>query len=211
MEIRSKKLLKSNKKFWFVLGPNNLDYYSDRGATQLLGRVALCDVLDVHVAREHRNTINLVRGGMESLKLKVREGAVHNWVGNIRERIFCAREGDIPVLRKKKRKGIRSVSRTYDDEISLLAQQAQSRCSRSANDLSRLFPPTTTDSDESNNDIQDQVSITSSFRSKATSISSSSLFSGSSASSFGSSGHFKRKPRIPVSGFPGRAFLANEK
>ena len=45
--------------------------FCSRGATQLLGRVALCDVLDVHVAREHRNTINLVRGGMVTSDLFV--------------------------------------------------------------------------------------------------------------------------------------------
>ena len=35
--------------------------------------------------------------------------------------------------------------------------------------------------------------------------------SGSSNSSSGSLSHYIRKPRIPVSGFTGRAFLANEK
>jgi len=225
MEIRSKKLLKSNKRFWFVLGKRYLDHYSDRetalAEVQLLGRIALCDILDVHVAHDHRNTITLVRRGMDPLKLKVREGAAHNWLGNIRERIFCAREGEIPVLRKKKRRAIRSVSKTYDEEISLLARQAQSRCSRSANDLSKLLSMAQSDDEETaldsgsdcHNDTfnHDQLSMTSSFRSKATSISSSSIFSGSSISSFGSSGHYKRKPRIPVSGFTGRAFLANEK
>ena len=114
----------------------------------------------------------------------MRGGQAHNWLGNIRERIFCAREGDVPVLRKKKRRAIRSVSKTYEDELSLMAKQAQSRCSRSTNDLSQLLSMRAAAQDsisDGHNESfnHDLLSLASSFRSRNTSISSSSIFSGS--------------------------------
>jgi len=181
-----------------------------------IGKIPLEDVIDIHLSLEHRNTITLIRNGQDKLQLKVRNGETHNWLGNIRERIFCAKEGeaDFPILRKKKRKSVRSMSKTYEEEMTLLQKQSRNRCSRSTNDLSQILSLRSGTLDTHERDSADcslnRLSTASSLRSRNTSVSSSSQFSGSSNSSSGSLSHFIRKPRIPVSGFTGRAFLANE-
>ena len=156
----------------------------------------------------------------ERLKLKIRGGQAHNWLGNIRERIFCVREKDAPVLRKKNRKSVRSVSRAFEEDETdfLLGSQkrAHIRISRSANDLHQLLSMeddySSAEDNEDSDDFYDLQSVTSSLRSRATSISASSINSGSSSvSSRGSVSQFKRRARIPVTGFTGRAFLANER
>ena len=120
----------------------------------------------------------------ENLRLKVRGGQAHNWVGNIRERIFCTREGDLPVLRKKKKRAIRSFSRTYE-EMDLISSHAQNRCSRSTNDLSQLLSARAFAQESPCNNSSyapnDSLSVSSSFRSRNTSVSSSLFFNQSSS------------------------------
>ena len=67
MEIRTKrKLLKSTKKFWFVLSQEHLEYYRHKEDAKTglgpVGQIALSEVVDVNIPQEHRNTIALVRG-----------------------------------------------------------------------------------------------------------------------------------------------------
>jgi len=223
LEIRTKKLLQSNKKFWFVLREEQLDYYNDKEdvTTIPIGQVALSDIVDVRVVHDQKNTLTLVRRGQENLRLKVKggQGQAHNWMGSIRERIFSAREGEVPVLRKKKRRAVRNIPRPYEG-VNLMSL-SQQRYNRSADDQSQsnLSEAAAVTEQESHSDsdgysdrfAKDNLSLTSSFRSRNTSVSSSSLFSGSSVSSLGSNGLIRRKARIPVSGFTGRAYLANEK
>ena len=65
LEIRTKKLLQSNKKFWFVLREEQLDYYNDKEdvTTIPIGQVALSDIVDVRVVHDQKNTLTLVRRG----------------------------------------------------------------------------------------------------------------------------------------------------
>eukprot|EP00092_Neocalanus_flemingeri_P012868 GFUD01013864.1.p1 GENE.GFUD01013864.1~~GFUD01013864.1.p1 ORF type:complete len:616 (+),score=168.02 GFUD01013864.1:45-1892(+) len=214
LEIRSRKLLEPNKKFWFVLRRDRLEYYNLKedvvASLPPLGCVMMKDLLDVRRAIDQRNTLALLRHGQESLLLKVKDGQMHNWLGSIREGIFSAREGDDDVVRKPKKKFTRALG-----ERNLMKSPVNHRLLRSNSDLSHLLgvpraathPMPQLPSDMSGLPPQDFSQKA--MRSRKFSGSASSVFSGTSGSR-GSNGRSKKKPRLPVSGFTGRVYLANE-
>ena len=73
--------------------------------------------------------------------MKVKDGQLHNWLGGIRESIFRNREGEDEVVIKKKKKAIRSLTRTIGDK-SLLDSPLNRRLSRSTSDISHLLAVT---------------------------------------------------------------------
>eukprot|EP00092_Neocalanus_flemingeri_P008936 GFUD01009613.1.p1 GENE.GFUD01009613.1~~GFUD01009613.1.p1 ORF type:complete len:614 (+),score=165.87 GFUD01009613.1:43-1884(+) len=214
LEIRSRKLLEPNKKFWFVLRRDRLEYYNLKedvlASLPPLGCVMMKDLLDVRRAIDQRNTLALLRHGQESLLLKVKDGQMHNWLGSIREGIFSARKGDDDVVRKPKKTFTRALG-----ERNLMKSPVNHRLLRSNSDLSHLLgvpraathPMPQLPSDMSGLPPQDFSQKA--MRSRKFSGSASSVFSGTSGSR-GSNGRSKKKPRLPVSGFTGRVYLANE-